>query len=140
MDSPNINQITPATGKQSMPSSGAYGEGADLANLEASLPSLPPGGQPPASQPQAIMPTVEPPQVGSPPPGAQLPPGLTAPTRHPDMPVSQPLTPTAAPFLGDPREQRIQLLHVLTTSPGVSADTKEWATTVLKWLIRTPQA
>jgi hypothetical protein len=141
VDAPDVNQLTPASGKQGAPSSGTYGEGADLARLQQELPTAP-AGAPPMEQPGGgVMPTVAPPQMGSAPqaPGT-LPAGLTAPSRHPDMPVSQALTPNMGPqFVGTPREQRIQILHALTMSNDVSAETKEVASTMLKWLIRTPQ-
>lgn len=137
MDVPEIEKMAPATGPQSAPSSGAYGEKADLAALQASFPKA---DQQPKPDMAAVMPTVAPPQSAPPPPPGTLPPGLTAPSRHPDMPTSQPLSASGQQFVGNPREQRIQLLHALTVSNSVSADTKEWASTVLKWLIRTPQA
>lgn len=111
------------------PSSGTYGEKADLASLQAALPQsdpLPPGGGP---QPVPPMP---PPPAGlrsQQPAAPGLPPALLRPTRNPDTPVNTPLEQPAQIPEGLDRQRRM-LLQVLAER-GLSAETREWAKLVL---------
>lgn len=131
----------------SQPSSGTYGEKTDLNNLQKSLPvgnvgnpspvkpPLPPVGQQGAK--------LEPSPEGRPTTGVALPPGLpgvlAGPTQQPSTPVNTPLQPgqsTAPQPSGNQQSDRMSLLYTLTTHPGVSQDTREWAQNVLNVLTR----
>ena len=132
------------------PSSGTYGEKAEVDRLKQSLPSTAAGGGPgpggPAPQtprsggrpiPGAADPTVA---GGAPtpstPPG--VPPLLARPTDYPGRPVGTPASPTPQPGMAgavDPAQQRLALLDALVRSPSVSEETREWATLVRQAII-----
>lgn len=128
------------------PTSGTYGEGADLERLKASLPAGAVGGKP-APAPTGPPMSAEPPMPMSPnpvgrPPGAAPPPGVPAglvmPTSRPDQPVSTPLSaaPAIGPGAADPRQARVAILDALANDPAVSDETREWAGEVLRLLIQ----
>ena len=131
-------------GNINQPSSGTYGERANLDRLKSSLPEMKPaapaaGGQPspgpaPAGPPINPVPTTGQP-TATPPPG--VPSVLMAPTDRPDVPVSSPLAAGAAPIApGAPQidgtQRRLQILDMLAYSPQVSPETREWAKGVIK--------
>ncbi len=127
---PDVIEQVPAGGGVNKPASGTYGEKAELAQLQADLPS-----SDPTTAPQPT-PSATPRGGGGVPSAAPsgLPAGLTLPTQRPDVPVSTPLDvppgPTAPP---DPTQRRVQLLRQLATS-GQSAEVREWAQTTLEKL------
>src|SRR5688572_6726752 len=115
-DMPDISQMAPATGRQGTPTSGAYGEKADLAELEASLPPM----EQPTGQP-APRPVPELPSGMTAPQSSGLPQGMFAPSRRPDEAPGMPLTmgepmPTTSP------ELRIAKLHEIATNPNNSEE------------------
>ncbi len=122
---PDVIDQLPAGGSPNAPESGTYGEDAALQRLEQALPGMEP------DRSQAMQPA--PLQPGGPEPAGAvpgLPAGLLAPTTQPDVPVSTPLT-QAQPIVVGPSQQRRQLLEVLSRSPEVSEETREWASLVL---------
>ncbi len=124
---PDVLEQVPAGGGQNKPASGTYGEAAALERLRTALPGMEPD-RPQATEPIPMQPggPSEPPISGAP----GLPPGLLAPTRQPDVPVSTPLTETQ-PIVPEPAGQRRQLLELLASSSEVSEETREWASIVL---------
>jgi hypothetical protein len=129
-DVPNVIDKVPVGGGVNTPASGAYGEGAALDRLKSALPGMDP------AQSQATEPL--PMSGGGPPPSeapADLPKGLLAPTRQPGVPVSSPL-PGPVPLIGSAPERRLKMLEALVSDPEVSADTKQWASTVLAMVKR----
>lgn len=121
------------------PSSGTYGEGAELDRLKQSLPA---GavGQPPAPAPAAPTPLspeplrrADPAAEGRPKTAAAAPPGvpsvLLEPTTRPEVPVTTPLQPmgSPSPSTASSAQQRLAVLDMLSSSPNVSAATREWA-------------
>lgn len=117
------------------PSSGTYGEKADVERLKASLPSsgaAPAAGQqlPPMSDaPVRPQPSLRPPTVANLPPG--VPGVLAAPTGRPYEPVDTlPTSPVAGAVVND-AQSRLRLLDILANSPQVSEETREWAQRVL---------
>jgi hypothetical protein len=122
----DITTMSPPGGGQNKPSSGTYGEGAALANLEAQLPGTPSSGAagPGAVSPPAMGPGLPPRQ------SAGLPSAIAAPTRRPGEQVSTPLT-AQAPMPSQPSEQRMQLFRALASSPNVSETTRVWAQSVV---------
>lgn len=133
MDSPDVIDQVPAGGGVNKPSSGTYGEKAELERLKQQLPASEPV-QP--VSPNQGGPGPVPQRRGAPaPPGAGgLPSGLLAPTKRPDvpaMPSPEPMAP-ADPFAGavDHRQRRLLALDMLSTHPDASPDLREWATIV----------
>lgn len=131
----------------SQPSSGTYGEQSSLDALKKSLPVGNvgnPGTPKPQAPPISQQGTTAPPSPqGRPPTGAAVPPGLpgvlAGPTQQPQTPVNTPLQPgqSGAPQpSGNPQQDRMSLLYMLQTHPGVSQDTKQWATNLLNILTR----
>ena len=120
------------------PQSGTYGEKADLARLQQSLPPMTPqeGGGPagPAVSPSAAG---LPGQPGRPKGGPSgVPPGILAPSTQPNVPLATPLAGPAQPG-GAPQnaqEARIGLLQALAKAQDVSEETREWAQAVLELL------
>lgn len=129
--------------KTNLPDSGVYGEAADLNRLKKSLPaSRAVVGQPEQSAPpmpqQSPFPQAQP--MGRPDTGAAAPPGIPSVILHPSdrpevpmtgtaMPTPQPPTPSA------PDQARLAMLQMLSQSPDVSVDTRQWAQEVLRILI-----
>lgn len=126
------------------PTSGAYGEAADLAALKGALPAGAIGNPTPTSAGPPMPPvSTQPVSVPSPTPpgrptGGQPPPGLPAvlagPTQRPNVPVGTPLSVMTAPVLGDPTQARVAILDHLTNDPTVSPETRAWASSVLRVL------
>jgi hypothetical protein len=117
------------------PTSGTYGERAELDNLKASLPPMAPaaapgagGGAAPMPDPDFRPPGMEPGRPGRAPAG--VPPVLL----EGDGPAA-PAAPVDAPGAVNPQQDRIALLDYLATAPDVSEQTREWAKTVLEMLI-----
>ncbi len=134
-ESPDVLEQVPAGGGMNKPESGTYGEKTALADLQAELPVQQPGAGQAAPEP-----TPPGPMGGRPTPSSGLPPGLMAPTRRPDVPVSTPLAGQAvagSPLAGaaDVRQKRLLLLDILSQSPEVDEDTREWATLLKQKLI-----
>lgn len=128
---PSVIEQVPAGGNVSKPSSGSYGDVKSLDDLRAALP----GSQ--SSEPREMSATpTSLPEAPRPSAPAGLPPGLLAPSRQPDVPVSQPMSMPAGPPVGSPQEKRIALLDSLAKSPNVSAETREWAQRNLNWIVR----
>ena len=126
---PDVLEQVPVGGGVNKPESGTYGEKADLARLQAELPTAEPVG-PQTNEVQPIPASTG--GVVAPPAG--LPRGLTAPTNRPDVPSSTPLDgPPPDPFAGaeDGRQRRLRLLEILAQHPDASPELQEWAT-VLK--------
>jgi hypothetical protein len=133
-ESPDVLEQVPAGGGMNKPESGTYGEKAALADLQKQLPVQDQQQPGPAMQPTPG------PMGGRPAPSSGLPPGLMAPTRQPDVPVSTPLTGQSAvgsPLAGaaDVRQKRLLLLDALSQSPEVSPETREWASIMKQKLI-----
>lgn len=132
-DTPAVNQ----------PSSGTYGEKADINRLKASLPAGAVGQPAPAPAPPPVSPEpIAPPTIqrGRPDTGAAAPPGvpsvLLGPTQQPNVPASTPLaTGPATPGAVAPDQQRLAVLDALAHSPDVSATTREWAKLVIDRLL-----
>lgn len=145
-DAPNVGVPSQQAGDPSVnaPPSGVYGEGQALDNLKASLPVGNVGnpgqqapGPPPVSQQGVNMKTSP---GGRPSTGVALPNGLpgvlAGPTTMPHVPVSTPLAPPSPggappPSQGSPQADRKAILFALTTNPGVSQDTRQWASSLL---------
>jgi hypothetical protein len=121
----DVAAMTTAVGRQGSPQSGTYGEKADLAELQAELPSV---DGPTAPQ----QPSPMPPMGGftQPAPGG-LPGGLTAPTQRPQEPVSTPLS-MPMPISDVPSEQQIATLQAWATNPQASQVFREWAQLALE--------
>lgn len=120
---PDVASQVPAGGGQNKPADGTYGEKAALARLESQLPSVDPA----VSQATEALPTMAP--QTPPARSTGLPPGLMAPTRQPNVPVS---TPMAGPIMvGQGPERRVALWRALLEAPDVSEDTKRVAAIVL---------
>lgn len=133
MDDPQVLDQMPAGGKVSTPDSGAYGEKAANDRLEASLPGV--GGNEPTTQPTAAPPGMSP---TASPTAPGLPPGLMAPTRNPDMPVSNPLSAGPAPVPQSTPEQKILVWDYLSKAANVSQETRDLAKLALSRLVRKP--
>lgn len=122
----------------SRPSSGSYGEKAEVDRLKKSLPSSgapPAGGQP--LPPMHDAPVRPQPNI-SPGAPANVPPGvpgiLAAPTGRPYEPVdTMPTSPVAGAVVND-AQSRLRILDQLANSPKVSAETREWAERYLRSL------
>jgi hypothetical protein len=124
MDSPNVQQLP--TNSVSEPASGTYGEKAASARLEQALP-LAPQGQ---SSPQGPAPA----QAAAPGPGPAGPPPTSAdillqgPTTQPEISPNTPLAAMPAPMQAQtPEQAMLAKLELLANDPGVSKDTKVWA-------------
>lgn len=127
---------TPNVGK---PASGTYGEGKALDDLKQALPVGAVGN--PAPQPAPPPPLnadpvrVIPQREGRPPTAAALPPGvpsvLLGPAELPPMAGPG----MAAPGAATPDQSRLALLDQLSSSPDVSAATREWAAHVMDLLL-----
>lgn len=130
---PDVLEQVPAGGGMNKPASGTYGEGTELAALQAELPTQPPAR--PEMQPTPPATT----GGGVSAPAGGLPRGLMAPTNRPDVPVSTPLAPPAPtdPFAGavDARQRRLALLSILSESPDSSEEVREWASVLRQKLI-----
>jgi len=135
-DLPDVSQM--AGPRQNQPSSGTYGVKAANDELQSTLTQAGAGqssGPPPGPQPRPMSPN----PVGQQPsnPGA-LPSALMNPTQRPNVPVSAPLQgPPGNRVAGSPTgtQARIALLQQLQTSPTVSDETREYASTILKLLL-----
>lgn len=122
------------------PTSGTYGEKADLNRLKGALPpmeqrqtpSQQPSSMPPASGqvPQRSMgrPTNAP---------SKAPAGLSAPSGKPSVPLDTPLRqqPSMPPRNSAADKQRLAILDALSTHPDVSEETREWASIVKEYLV-----
>lgn len=115
------------------PESGTYGEGADLARLQAELPPIDKVGMGAATGGPAPMPQ---PDMSPPPlPGGRplnLPEGVPGVIMHPEEDPGMVAGPQPAPV--DPRVAQLTLLQQLAESPEVSEETREWARLVLEAL------
>ena len=131
MDQPDVIEQLPSSGPAvNQPTSGSYGDVADLDRLKSQLNLPGTGAATPASGPAAPPPGMPP----GPPPGAmkpgRVPDILMSPTDRPDIPVSNPLngpagmSPAAAV---NAAQKRLQLLDFLATSDNVSPETQQWA-------------
>lgn len=121
------------------PTSGSYGEGAELDRLKQSLPASQPVAQPPVAATGAGPLTPMPGPSTPAPPAGGLPEVLMAPTTQPDTPVGTPLSGPPSPVQGaavNAAQQRLAVLDTLATSDQVSEETREWASTVRDYLIR----
>lgn len=132
-----------ATAPVNSPSSGAYGEQADLQRLRQQLPSSGAGPAGPGAAPQPPPISTSPVQpsspLRSPSPAAAAPPGipsvLASPTDRPYEPVDTlPQAPPQGAVVSD-AQSRIRLLDLLAHSPNVSTETREWAARVLHALV-----
>lgn len=123
---PNILEQVPAGGNPAAPESGTYGEKADLARLQSSLPPV----ASPASPAGPAGPSTPPPAGRSARSGG-LPPGLLAPSRQPGVDASTPLTARQSPILETSTQRNVAMLETLAVSPSVSQETRDWATLVL---------
>jgi hypothetical protein len=135
----------PQPGNVNKPTSGTYGEGAELDRLRSQLPSSGGGpgpngpGAPPAGPAAPPPGPTPPPSVGGGPAGAPpgVPDALLDPTQRPDVPVHSPLQgdqpgPAAPPLAG--LERRLAVLEMLASSPEVADETREWALALLRAL------
>ena len=134
-DLPDVSQM--AGPRQNQPSSGTYGVKAANDELKSTLTQAGAGqsSAPPSSQPRPMSPNPAAQQPSN--PGA-LPSALMNPTQRPNVPVSAPLQgPPGNPVAGSPTgtQARIALLQQLQTSPTVSDETREYASTILKLLL-----
>jgi hypothetical protein len=123
---------TPMAGTSvNKPESGTYGEKADLANLQQSLPPMGPGGG--AEGGPAPMPQPSPAMPGR--PGGRP---MNAPAGVPDvlLGTEDAATPAAAPNApgASPEAARLALLEQLASSTEVSETTRAWARLVLESL------
>ena len=121
------SKLSPASGSQSAPTSGRYGDQIELDRLQSGMrqprPTAPSPSEPSISPGPALMP--------SPPPSGPLPRSLTAPTTRPNEPISTPLTPDE-PIAELPPMQRTQLLEAVARDPTVSETTRRFALTLLQ--------
>lgn len=131
---PDVSDQVPAGGNVSKPPSGSYGDVKELEDLQAALPGMEPDRQ------QAIAPTpasAPPPRPAAPTGG--LPPGLLAPSRRPDLPVSAPMTDPGSFMPAQNRQERmIRTLDAIAKDQSMSPETQEWAQRVLNMVVRTP--
>lgn len=122
------------------PSSGSYGEGADLARLKAALPPGAIGNPAPAPKPAPLPPISGKPMVkptapqGRPPTGAAAPPGLPSVLLHPPVPQA-PDQPPPPGSQATPDQGRLALLYALQSAQDVSPETREWAGHVIDILL-----
>lgn len=132
---PDVMEQLPAGGNPMKPTSGTYGDVANLERLKGDL-ELPGTDGPSPSQRPA------PPAPGAP-GGAPVPPAtpgtvpsvLMAPTTQPDVPASTPLggvAPTPVSMTG--AQARLARLDMLSRDPSVSEETQQWAKDVLREL------
>lgn len=129
-----INQL-PAGGNPMKPSSGTYGDVANLERLKGQLDL--PGTDAGSPSQTSAPPAPGAPTGGTPSPVAPgtVPDVLMAPTRQPDVPAATPLggnVPTPMSMTG--AQRRLQYLDTLANSPEVSEETQEWARGVLRAL------
>lgn len=127
-DTPDISQLTPATGRVGQPATGTYGEQQALADLERALPA-------PTATPEQEGPSFEATggEMPLPPPSGDLPRSILAPSTRPDEPLA---TPPAQPVpIGEtPSEQQIQWLQALVRDPNLRETTRMWAQSILDGL------
>ena len=125
-DTPDISQLTPATGRVGAPASGTYGEQQALRDIESALPAPTPGpaGAQPAPSPGG--------GGGLPlaPPSGALPRSIMAPTTRPSEPISTPLA-QPIPVGETPSQQKRQLLEAWSRDPSLSETTRLWAQSIL---------
>lgn len=146
-DAPNMGVPNQQAGDPSVnqPTSGTYGENQALDNLKSSLPvgniGNPGTPAPPQVNPAGVKPVPKP--EGRPNTGVAVPAGLpgvlAGPTTQPHIPVNTPLAPPSSggappPSAGSPQNDRKAVLFALTTNPGVSSDTRQWASHLLSVL------
>tara|TARA_R100001082_G_C4357232_1_gene157477 strand:+ start:31 stop:462 length:432 start_codon:yes stop_codon:yes gene_type:complete len=122
------------------PTSGTYGEKADLNRLKSALPPME-QQQRPSQQPSPMRsPSGQVPQrpMGRPTNAPlNLPAGITAPTNRPEVPLNTPLSQGPVMPQRNPAadKQRLAILEALSTHPEVSQETREWAALVAEYLI-----
>ena len=128
-DTPDISQLTPATGRVGAPASGTYGEQQALRDIESALPAPTPGpaGAQPAPSPGG--------GGGLPlaPPSGALPRSIMAPTTRPSEPISTPLA-QPIPIGETPNAVLRQRVRAWATDPTVSDSQRSWAQHILYML------
>lgn len=135
-----IEKTPTANQSVNKPSSGTYGEKADISRLKAALPE---SGGPSGAPPGEMSPVRQSTSLPGGPPGrpsaapAGVPTAVMHPSQRPGVPLNQPLAQPAPPLGGaqSAQQARIALLDALASDPTVSEETREWASTVLEMLV-----
>lgn len=132
---PDVIEQVPAGGGVNKPSSGTYGEKAQLDQLRRDLPQVDQSSSTAGRQVQPVPGGGLRPGGGASAP-AGLPAGLTAPTRQPDVPISTPMAQPPDPMAGavDARQRRLRYLDLLSQHAD-SPEVREWAEVVKQKLI-----
>lgn len=125
-DTPDISQLTPATGRVGQPATGTYGEKAALADLQRALPAPTPGLTPPGAEPPVG--TGGPLPLAA--PSGALPRSIAAPSSRVAEPLSTPLT-QPIPIGETPSEQLRQQVSAWANDPTRADTFRAWAQSIL---------